>query len=37
MEWGINDNLKSRSYGHKKEADVNTKHNKINDYESKGG
>lgn len=37
MEWGINDNLKSRSYGHKKEADVVTKQDKIHEYSSKGG
>ncbi len=37
MEWGINDSLKSRAYGHKKEGDAETKHDKIADYESKGG
>jgi len=29
MEWGINDSLKSRAYGHKKEADISTKQDKI--------
>lgn len=29
MEWGINDSLKARAYGHKKEGDAETKHDKI--------
>lgn len=33
MEWGINDNLKSRAYGHKKEGDADIKHDKIVEYE----
>jgi hypothetical protein len=37
MEWGINDNLKSRAYGHKKEGDLEAKHEKVAEYESKGG
>lgn len=37
MEWGINDSLKSRAYGHKKEADKESKIVKIQSYESKGG
>lgn len=37
MEWGINDSLKSRAYGHKKEGDAETKQEKITEYESKGG
>ena len=37
MEWGINDSLKSRAYGHKKETDIDTQHDKIQNYASKGG
>ena len=37
MEWGINDSLKSRAYGHKKEADSGTIQEKALEYESKGG
>lgn len=37
MEWGINDSLKSRAYGHKKEADLDTQHDKVVEYENKGG
>lgn len=37
MEWGINDSLKSRAYGQKKEADLETKHDKVIEYENKGG
>lgn len=33
MEWGINDNLKSRAYGHKKEGDLETKQDKVQEYE----
>lgn len=29
MEWGINDSLKSRAYGLKKEADLETKIEKV--------
>ena len=37
MEWGINDSLKSKAYGHKKEADINNKIEKIENYEKMGG
>lgn len=37
MEWGINDQLKSRAYGQKKEGDAVTKQDKIQEYASKGG
>ena len=37
MEWGINDSLKSRAYGHKKQADVVSKADKIEKYENQGG
>lgn len=37
MEWALNDPLKSRAYGHKKEVDLFTKHDKIAHYESIGG
>lgn len=29
MEWGINDSLKSRAYGHKKESDMDSKQDKV--------
>lgn len=32
MEWGINDNLKSRAYGHKKEGDLETNIEKVVEY-----
>lgn len=37
MEWGINDSLKSRAYGQKKEADSDAQHDKVVEHEQKGG
>lgn len=36
MEWGINDSLKARAYGHKREVNDHLT-DKITQYESKGG
>jgi hypothetical protein len=32
MEWGVNDSLKARAYGQKKEGDVESKQEKIQEY-----
>jgi hypothetical protein len=37
MEWGINDSLKSRAYGHKKEGDMEERQAKAAGYQERGG
>ena len=37
MEWGINDGLKARAYGQKREKDENEVRTKAQSYERQGG